>query len=521
MSVCNIDNIKAGEENSISDPRLGCVSDANETCVTCHMRKECPGHFGHIELNEPVIHPMLYKTVIKILRCFCKKCHRFIFKQEDMEISGLDKVKGAKRFDKIMLKKLDTCAHCQSAQPKLIFKSKEMVIEMELKQKKSEDKKEEKKKNLKVVMDVQQIKEIFDNISDSDVRLMGLDPVMIHPRNLIITVLPVIPPCSRPFVVSDGVICDDDLTQQLMEIVKLNTALGTELKQETRNQKIQNLKFRIQTMFNNSNGKAKHPTDSRPLKGIKERLAGKDGRIRHNLMGKRVDFSARTVIGADPHLRLGQVGIPEKIAEIHTVPVEVTPFNIRELTAIVNEGKANFITTTKIVDGKPVKKRTNLSYAMRRKGTVLLVGDIIIRPYKGCPLFEQGNIEVDEKNFKQIKEIDASNLNINMKERDILIRGGKKEIVKKDGKKIMIVSGGHIVKNPLLKSGAILEIGQVVERQLRNGDPVLFNRQPSLHKGSMMTHTAVIGNHKSLRFNLAATKSYNADYDYAVINRRP
>ena len=65
----------------------------------------------------------------------------------------------------------------------------------------------------------------------------------------------------------------------------------------------------------------------RPLKAIKARLKGKEGRIRGNLMGKRVDFSARTVITPDPNLRIDQVGVPRSIAQNMTFPEIVTPFN--------------------------------------------------------------------------------------------------------------------------------------------------------------------------------------------------
>lgn len=65
----------------------------------------------------------------------------------------------------------------------------------------------------------------------------------------------------------------------------------------------------------------------KPLKSIKARLKGKEGRIRGNLMGKRVDFSARTVITPDPNLRIDQVGVPRSIAQNMTFPEIVTPFN--------------------------------------------------------------------------------------------------------------------------------------------------------------------------------------------------
>merc|ERR1712185_94074 len=78
----------------------------------------------------------------------------------------------------------------------------------------------------------------------------------------------------------------------------------------------------------------------RPIKSISERLKGKAGRIRGNLMGKRVDFSARTVITPDPNLMLDEVGVPRSIARNLTYPEIVTPFNIAKLQELVNNGPA-------------------------------------------------------------------------------------------------------------------------------------------------------------------------------------
>lgn len=76
----------------------------------------------------------------------------------------------------------------------------------------------------------------------------------------------------------------------------------------------------------------------RPLKSIRARLKGKEGRLRGNLMGKRVDFSARTVITPDPNLSLDEVGVPRSIARTLTIPETVTPYNIERLQRLVLNG---------------------------------------------------------------------------------------------------------------------------------------------------------------------------------------
>ena len=317
MAVCKVDNVKHTGHGSVYDERMGCITDTNDPCVTCGLKKECWGHFGYIELAEPVMHPMYYKMIATFLKCFCKQCNRLLLIEDQIKLCGFSKMKNERRFNKMLekLEKVDICSHCSAPQPKIIFKSKDMVISMEYKHKKKESK-------ISIPMEVDDVKKIFDNVSDRDVEMLGFDPKRVHPRNLIMTVLPVLPPCSRPYVIADGKICDDDLTYQLQEIIKINNQL---LDPALNNQKrLHTLRFRISTMFNNSKGKAKNPTDNRVLKGLKERLAGKKGRIRDNLMGKRVNFSARTVIGADSTLKLNQVGIPYEVAEIHTKPENVT-----------------------------------------------------------------------------------------------------------------------------------------------------------------------------------------------------
>jgi len=553
MSVCKIDSKENKESNgfgTVYDPKMGSAGDSNQKCVTCGMKQECPGHFGYIELEVPCLHPMYYKVIANFLKCFCHDCHRLLITSDQVELSGLNRLPEEKKFSKIVdkLKKTDVCSHCSSPQPKICFRSKDMTITKEHKQKKGKD--DEKSRDAKILLEVDDIKEIFDDICNEDVYLLGLNPNRVHPKNLIITALPVIPPCSRPFVVSDGNICDDDLTYQYLEIVKTNIQLknnpamdssGKEGKkvQEKREKLIQTLKFRISTLFNNSKSRAKHPTDSRPLKGLKERLAGKQGRLRFNLMGKRTDFSARSVIGAEPTLKMNQLAIPYEVAQIHTKPENVTEHNIEWLSEIVNAGKANFLRTVKMkkdVTGEMIPDpaggvvRINLSYGMYKRGTQLLYGDVIIRD-EDIVLKETEGIRTirevadgDEKRkvYSLPKKIEKSGKGIIrvltgqevLKKGDRLLRplssDGSEDVTK--GAKTV---GELIDVNLTQKKDIKLKVGDIVERQLIKGDRVLFNRQPTLHKGSMLAVEVVPMPNKSFRFNLCNTRTYNSDFDNA------
>lgn len=172
-------------------------------------------------------------------------------------------------------------------------------------------------------------------------------------------------------------------------------------------------------------------TSGKPIKDIRSRLKGKEGRFRYNLMGKRVDFSARTVITPDPILELDQLGVPEAIAMNLTVPEHVTRENMAVMRQLVANGP---------------NKWPGAKYIIRHDG----------------------------------KQIDLSNL-------------------------------GN-------KANAHLDPGYIVERQLRDGDYVIFNRQPSLHKMSLMGHRVKVLPFCTFRLNLSVTSPYNADFDGDEMN---
>jgi DNA-directed RNA polymerase beta' subunit len=454
-SVAKIIHPKLSGENSIYDERMGTL-EKDKICESCKKSSmDCPGHFGHIELHHPIFHPMYYRMIISFLKCFCIKCYKFLLTEEHLKLDNILRFHGSKRFDKVLekIEKVDMCYHCNNMCPKIMFVNKESAIYYVY-------------KKTKVLVQEEDVKKVFDNISNNDVRLLGFNPDFIHPKNLIITVLPVLPPAARPYVVSDDVTCDDDLTMQYTEIIKANNHLEDKSIPDAKYQKyIQTLKFRVKTLMNNSQGKARL-TNGRPIKAIKERISGKEGLIRGNLMGKRCNQTSRTVIGPEPTCRLDELIVPKDISKILTVQVTVNKYNEEELTRIVNNDEAQAI----LRGGK----RLALKYAIHRKQTKLLHGDIIIR------------------NGKEIKVEDPDAFLL--QRGDKFRRGNKEEFVQFKEKRFVN-----------------LQQGDIVERNLRNGDLVLLNRQPTLHKSSMLAKRVVLRDCKTFRFCLASTKAFNAD----------
>lgn len=494
MSVCKIDSAKKSGPGTVYDPRMGTI-DSTIICDTCNQNAiNCPGHFGHIELNEPIVHPLYYKRVMSFLNCFCKKCYRLLITKEQIYLTGLNRFKGERRFSKILekIEKVDICCQptgendedgtpniCGKDQPHITFNASDSSYSMVYQ--------EGKKNKTSIILNTEEINKMFDNIIDEDVELMGFDPALTHPRNFIITFLPVCPPCDRPYVKADGKTCDDDLTIQYIEIIKANNNLVDDFEQNsdkrrsrykkeyTEHDRIKaraSLRFRILTTFNNGQGKAKHTTNGRPIKGIKERLTGKEGQIRNNMMGKRCDQTARTVIGGDPTLKMGELAVPKEIAMILTVPVRVAIFNIVFLQKMVDDGLINTI-------HKP-DSITIIDLKRYRRGTRLMSGDIIHR--KG----------------EKITCIDG---------RELVMEGDKVE------------RNGEMLKKlkPANRPYKLL-IGWVVDRPLQDGDYVLLNRQPTLHKASMLAMQVTVKPYKTLRMNLAITKPFNADFDGDEMN---
>lgn len=468
------DNTDKSKVETVYDERSGPLN-ANEFCMTCKQSYyDCPGHFGHIELNIPILHPLFIKDVVNFLTCVCHYCSKPLITKESISLNNINKFRGI--YYKHMLlekiKKIDRCFYCKKVPPKIKSNTADDTISVSYK---------EGIHQINVELTPDEIYSIFDKVEDEDCILLGYNPKFVHPRNLIFRVFPVLPICSRPPVIGGGKFCDDDLSVQLMEIVKSNEKLENKTAEDKDYLTLrETLKFRIKTYMVNNKGKAKHPTNNRPIKCINSRLKGKDGLIRGNILGKRTNQSARTVIGPDPTLRMDQVAIPPEVAEVLTFPERVTNFNKDYLTNLINNNKAKYVIRKTTGDKT---KKIDLKYALHKQQSQLLYGDKIYRK------------NTTNKKITKIKVLNTDNI-----------------ILKKDDK---IKRNGEFITDFTLKTPKKfnLEIGDIVERYLKDGDPVLFNRQPSLWRGSMLGLKVVVRKGKTFRINLANTNSLNADFD--------
>lgn len=355
MSVCeiynHITNMKS-PEGTLMDLRLG-PTDRGLICPTCkYTYTECPGHFGHLVLAKPMIQYPFFSTIIKILGFYCSRCSAFLLNvkgdpQMEREIK-LRQGKGRFTYVESIFSKshaiVSKCWNCGAVSLKY-REDRDGILRITG----SLGKKDDENKST-IIMNPEMILNIFKNITDEDVEWIGLNPKYSRPEWMIWTIMPIPPPAMRPSVKDTGgrVSCDD-LTRKLNDIIKYNNQLRIKLNdKETKKSYIddcwQLVQYHVATYCDNEISNLPHAQQrsGRPLKTIRQRIKAKEGRIRGNLMGKRVNGSARSVITPDPYLSMDQLGVPKKIAMNLTYPELVTVKNIAYMTQLVRNGPNKF-----------------------------------------------------------------------------------------------------------------------------------------------------------------------------------
>ena len=413
------------------DPRMG-VLDNGKVCRTCGQTNHgCPGHFGHYRLTRPVYYIQFLPMIMNVLKCVCIRCSKLRI-DKDLHKDLLHR-KGEARWKEVLAlsSNIKRCGQecedgCGAVLPDKF--TREGIARIvahygELKQQQP--------------LEVEYVHRLFRRITDEDVEFMGLSRYWCRPDWMICTVMRIPPPQVRPSVVQDNnQRSEDDLTHKLFDIIKNDKTLQQKIENNASKNVIDEMtnvvQYHVATLVDNEiPGVAPSAQRSgRPLKSIQQRLGGKEGRIRYNIQGKRVEFSARSVITPDPNLSVAEIGVPLEIAMNLTSPEAVTPFNVDKMYKLVQNG----------ADKWP----------------------------------------------------------------------GAKTIVRADGR---MISLKHVNTKEL-----VLYNGDVVNRHLLDNDILLFNRQPTLHKMSMMGHRVKVLPYKTFRMNVLCTRPYNADFDGDEMN---
>ncbi|MBY8978918.1 MAG: DNA-directed RNA polymerase subunit A' [Candidatus Lokiarchaeota archaeon] len=423
--------------SGLMDQRLGTI-EPGQRCQTCgNLVSNCMGHFGHIELARPVIHVGYSKKVLKVLRSICPECSRLMLTDEEMETFRQGQLKHRRIFfedDEDATKNVFKQARKSKICPYCGAKKKKIVIE-----KPTTFYEEEETKGSRRITPIE-ILERLKKMTDNDLRILGVSPENARLEWVIFTVLPIPPVCARPSITLDsGIRSEDDLTHKLVDVIRINQRLRENIDAGAPHLIVEDLwellQYHITTYFDNQVSgipPARHRS-GRALRTLTQRLKGKEGRFRSNLSGKRVDFSARSVISPNPFISINDVGVPMEIAKILTIPTNINDWNIEEMKQLVLNGPFHHPGANYII--RSDRRRIDLRYV---------------------------------KNRKIISEM--------------------------------------------------LAPGYTVERHLADGDLVLFNRQPSLHRMSIMAHEVKIMDGRTFRLNLTVCPPYNADFDGDEMN---
>ena len=432
------------------------------------------GHYGYLKLALPVLHIGYFKFIIHILQIVCKSCSGILL-SEDLRrhylqelrrpnIDNLRKVQICKKISKDA-KKSWICPHCEAyngrvkkngsgplkitherfshweaskAKNKYDHIPPEMIVfeaSFEKAKKVAVDVDRNSKKALDDLNPLR-ILNLFEKISDPDCELLGMNPRQGRPEMFIWKDLPVPPICIRPSVQQESATTEDDLTTKLGDICDTNKlirkGLGKGERVGTLMEQWDFLQAQVAMLVNSEAPGITAPGQYVTMRGLCQRLKGKQGRFRGNLSGKRVDFSGRTVISPDPNIGVNEVAIPEHVAKTMTFPEKVTKHNMTMMQDAIRRGPRNWPGANRILKAKS--------------------GMVQHTKYGGT------------------------------------------------------------------KQAESLKIGDTVERHLIDGDIVLFNRQPSLHKLSIMAHCVRVRPTRTFRLNECVCTPYNADFDGDEMN---
>lgn len=531
---------------------IGTTKNNSELCSTCgHNGSKCPGHFGHIELPVPVVNPLFHKALSMLLKLSCLSCFTLQvpsyiklllsvklkllylgqlsdFNDLDQEvisvISSIQKEEAKTeyvhniietymqnffnrtRYSQIMLdncedqtnmknimqwhvyvesilrqyvrnNKAGICINCHNGLTKIsTLQNRIMITNKKIAASKEVSREVTHKLETVMIMPDQSkeyLRQLWNNERDFlKIIVPCLKFVDIeYPTDVFFfEVIPVLPSIVRPVNFLNGQMIEHPQTHIYKSIIQDCLVLrnivqtiqdgGTDhLPQEGRLvfeqikgvTAVEKLHNAWQALQNNVNHLMDRDMNKTPAslngQGLKQILEKKEGIIRMHMMGKRVNFAARSVITPDPDLNIDEIGIPETFARKLTYPTAVTPWNVVELRRLVLNGPD-------------------------------------VHPGASMVENEDGSIQAINSNDCTQREA--------------------------------------IAKRLLTTSDKTNEsfIGiKVVHRHLQNGDVLLMNRQPTLHKPSIMAHKArVLKGEKTLHLHYANCKAYNADFDGDEMN---
>ena len=528
MSVTHVNVVKNYNKHlpvpgSVNCPRMGSM-DRRVECTTCiNDNKDCPGHFGKIELPAPFYYPGFIKETMAVLRTVCTFCCRILVDEDDFKVASVLDVKdeafsaAARTFKQItdIARTKRKCPHCEMTQPNFTQDGPnikwdwppDFAVELA---------------NLGIwsscgrPFNPADALSILTNVPDEDYAKMGLDIAYSHPKWAIMTVMPVVPIAVRPpIMASEGSNTrgQDDLTFILKRIVQVIH----EIREAMEKSGLHKSEKFISKCGNDLPKRAKKkrkkkddPQDAKPALTKDELLTRNNREWGNPVPVSDVLSSMETYLQPDgDFVALMWEKMPKLMEKLQ-----------RLLVAFVNnEGK--LVPQMKQRSGTPMKTLINRLNAKggRVRGHLMgkrmdFSGRSVITPGADLDVTEVG-VPAEMAAILTIPEP------VNARNRDALQEAVRKGPRALNGANRILCPDGRVIYLEYLDSREqlVLELGWIVERHLRDGDPILFNRQPSLHRMSLTGFSAKIlpGCH-AFKLNLCCTTMFNADFDGDEMN---
>ena len=498
--------------NTVYDKRMGVYSDV-KTCTTCNQNTmNCTGHHGHIDLAAPILHPQGITPIVKILKCICNDCTHLLLTATEIRNRGILRKTGKARLDALVdASKGAACSQGKGCNPNPTFATKKTNDQNSGKLI-AEYKKGTQK--TQVTYTAAEILERFKAISQEDIELLGFENGS-SPKDLILEGLYVIPTISRAPIIRDGIITPHDLTVMYDNIVKTNNLLAAEIK---KNQDYQNESTRIDIRIKRLQAFMREIEEERirqitilELEARKSTIS-QDQKTRLEQIREYKDPEASIRSYQQQLNRLATDRSREKNSRSSKNPSQdelyidlynkVQHFMNNSDEAYTKRGDKSYKSIKQHITGKDEVIRGNImgkrvNYAGRTvlsPDPNLKFGQIRV-PRIWASLLTQ-KVKVYSGNLEYVRKLyENDKIAFITTNSDNTFKGIRRAITKKN------------------KALIIVQEGDEVERHLQDGDIVLFNRQPTIQKESMLGYEVLLSDESTLGLHPSVCKAHNADND--------
>lgn len=400
VEIRNIELMTAKGEpapGGVYDLRLG-TTDHNYLCSTCFLdKKQCPGHRGVLNLPTAVLQPIAISEIRRWLRIICLNCGEVVADRDKLE-----NVPSALRLEKAAHSTGEgkVCPRCGTIHPKIVKDNNDYYtfriehVSSEKKGKRTRRSDSEKGR----ILFPDAIGAIFELIPDSVAEYFGRKNDS-HPRNLVMRKINVPPTTIRPNMKNYGSNIGNRLHEITDMLHRITTSslqvlhnkvpeaykkVGAEVSREDdKTRDLLNLQQLYYSMIMGSSASATQGGNSRrailsgtqAVKSLLHDLAGKTGRLRSNLLGKRTFFIGRTTISGNMQLRIDEVGIPISFARTLQVEETVQEYNREWLLPFFMNGRQRYPGCTRILRSAT----REIHDVTKLKDATLEIGDVLFR----------------------------------------------------------------------------------------------------------------------------------------------